>query len=408
MNSLQKSIFLILILLFTTISYGQQSKTELEKQKRRNEKEMRLTKKLLKAAKTKTKKSYNNYLLIRNQIKIRNRQIELNIQELKIIKTEITKQQTNIEGLERKLKTLKTEYAKMIYYTYKNKDSYDKLMFVLSSEDFNQAYKRLKYFQQYSDYRKKQAREIISQSDSLSIKIIELDKRKKSQKKLIQEQIVEKEKLVTDKQEQNEILVHLKSEEKKLKDKVAEKKRRVLIIQKQINKIIAAEAERIRKASLKNKANKTNKKSFGLTPEQQLISTNFGKNKGRLPWPTERGIVTETFGKHEHPGLKGIITQNNGIDISTEQGSFARSVFEGEVIKVFQIPGTPSKAIIVKHGEYLCVYTNLSNTLVNDGDKIKAKQKIGTIYTDEDGTTIIHLEIWKGKEKFNPQRWISK
>ena len=298
----------------------------------------------------------------------------------------------------------------MIYYAYQNSNSYDKLAFILSAEDINQAYKRIKYFQYYTKYRKSQADTIIAMQNELNEKINVLEAKKNKKQTLIYETEDVKDKLYGEKQEQSTVLNQLKSQEKDLKSKIKEKELVAHKLQLEIEKIIAEEArkaaERARLAA--SKGNSSGKSNFALTPEDKLISDNFGKNKGHLPWPTERGGITGVFGEHPHPVLSGIKIRNNGIDISTTEGSIVRAIFNGTVSKVFMTPDG-NQAVIIRHGNYLSVYSNLKDVIVSSGDKISTKQTIGVISTEKkENTTEVHFEIWKNNSKLNPKYWISK
>lgn len=319
-----------------------------------------------------------------------------------------------INKLQKDLEQLKQEYAKMIYYAYKNQDSYSKMMFVFSSSDFNQAYMRMKYMQQYSDYRKSQAKQIQATQELLNKKVNELQAKKNEQQSLLGEKEEEKTELSKERNEKEQVLTHLQDKEKQLKQDLKKKRDDANKLQQAIQRIIEEEIRKAREAAKKanasNKVNKGNKVTSGgltLTPEAQKLSATFETNKGKLPWPVTEGVITESFGEHDHPVLKGIKVKNNGIDISTRAGSTVRALFEGEVTGVITIPGA-GKAVIVRHGEYLSVYSNLETTIAKSGEKVKTKQTIGTVRSDDDGKAEVHLEIWKGSVMLNPEGWIFK
>ena len=308
----------------------------------------------------------------------------------------------NIKKAEQELKLLKDEYAKIIYSAHKNKHGIDKWLFVFSAYDFNQAYRRMKYLQQYSDYRKEQVvlieeKEIALESLSDSLSVIANDK-----KEVLNQVVEEKERLLADKQHENKLYARLQQRESELRKELRKKERITRQIKASIERIL--EEERKRKLAA-NKAGKT----FSLTPEEQLVSDNFARNKGKLPWPTERGVMVSSYGEHAHPILKGIKTFNNGIDVSTVAGSSVRAVFSGEVRDVWSIQGR-NMAVIIKHGGYFSVYQNLVDVKVKPGDKVETKELIGTIFTDtQDGNkTVLHLEIWKGSNRNNPYKWLAK
>jgi len=299
--------------------------------------------------------------------------------------------------LEEDLIALRNEYAKMIVLAYKNRNSYDRLMFILSSDDFNQAYKRLKYYQQYSDYRKKQAMAIKGIQVVLNSENEKLAASKQEKETLLAEKSDETNQLKQEKRMQNSTIQKLTKQEEDLRKTLRKYEETAAQLQREIEKLIAEEA----KAS-------SSSGTYQLTPAEKLISTNFGNNKGALPWPVERGVIVSSYGKHPHPVLGGVTIENAGVDIATAQGTQVRAIFEGEVRRVFTLPGAQN-AVIIRHGNYLSVYTHLSKAFVKKGDKVETKQAIGEVYTDkEENKTIVHIEIWKENLKMNPAQWLAK
>jgi len=296
----------------------------------------------------------------------------------------------------------------MIVYAYKNQNEYQRLMFVFASSNFNQAYKRLKYLQQYSEQRKYQAEMILETQQKLSGKKAELEFQKKDKTKLKSTQENQKKTLDKEKGQQEVMLTKLQQNEKKLKKQLAEKEAAKEKLDKALENLIRKELEAAKKkATAAGNKNVTNKNVFTLTPEAQKLSASFSSNKGSLPWPVEQGTITGIFGDHPHPVLRGITVKSNGIDISTNKGSNARAIFQGEVTHVTSISG--SKVVIIRHGEYLSVYSNLDDVFVKQGDKVTTKQRIGSIHTSkEDSKTEIHLEIWKGFNKLDPSAWLAR
>ena len=406
MNIFIKNIILVFLLfvLSSQVVFSQ-SRKALEKKRKQTQREIAYTNKLLKQNKNKSKKSFNQLLILNNKIDSRRSLISTINEEIKLVNDKITENQEIIESLSSDLELLKKEYAKMIYYSYKMRNPYDKMIFVLASQDFNQAYKRLKYLQQYTEYRQKQAKAILSVATIMETKILALEEIKDEKISLLREQKTETVALSVEKSEQNKILGTLKTQENDLLQKLREQEQAAIKLRRKIEAIIAEEA---RKARANNKATST-KTGYALTPEEKIISDSFGANKGRLPWPTQRGIITGKYGKHEHPVLKGIIVMNNGVDISTQEGAKARSVFKGKVTRIIKLSGV-NNAVMIRHGDYFTVYTNLKSVYVTVGQTIEAKTEIGLIYTDkEDGNkTILQLQIWKGTAKQNPAYWLSK
>jgi septal ring factor EnvC (AmiA/AmiB activator) len=256
--------------------------------------------------------------------------------------------------------------------------------------------------QQYAEYRRAQANLIVQTQQSLTDKLEELASKKQNKSTLLTEKEGEKEKLTKEKEEQVEVLNDLKAKESDLKKQLKKKQQDAEKLQKAIEDLIADE---IKKAKAKSKSSGITK-GYELTPEELQLSSSFTTNKGKLPWPCERGIITSTFGEHAHPVLQGIKVKNNGIDISTQEGASARAAFDGEVTGVISIPGA-GKAIIISHGEYRTVYSNLNDVYVKMGDKIKTKQAVGKIITDtSDSKTELHFEVWKWDQIQDPKLWL--
>ena len=427
MFSFQKKYFVLnslIIILFAFNAIGQ-NKKDLEKKKAQLQKEINATNQLLNETKKNKKLSLNQLVTLNQKIEIREELITTIAYEVNEINSSINKTNTSINNLKKEIEKLKAEYEKMIYYAYKNQSAYTKLMFIFSAKDFNQAYNRMKYFEQYSEYRKKQALIIQKTQNNLAEKVKELEAKKSELNALLGEKEEEKKTLTIEKSEKEDVLIQLQEKEGQLKADLKKKQEDANKLQKEIKRIIEEEIKRAREEAVlaaknakaknppnpKNNTTKENPKEvknenvLTLTPEAQKLSDNFELNKGKLPWPVAEGVIIEYFGEHDHPVLKGIKVKNDGIDISTKVGSAVRAVFDGEVTGVISIPGA-GKAIIVRHGEYLSVYSNLSETNVKKGDKIKTKQNIGTALTDEDNKTSMELQIWKGSILLNPIGWI--
>ena len=401
------NIFLItgIFILTFSISGYSQNKENLEQQRKKMLQEIKYTNKILSQNQAAKKTNLNQLLILKKNIRTRERIIASYATEIKIISIEISDNEDRITEIENEIKILKDEYAKLIYSAYKNRHGYDKWMFILSSEDFNQAYRRLKYLKQFTDYRVKQVELVKEEEVKLQMEITKLNAEKLDKERLKKQEDIEAEKLDREKIKINSVVKDLKKKERALKKEIKKRKREAAQIKKAVEKILAEE-ERKRKAALKsNKATG----EFALTPEESLISEQFGSNKGKFPWPTERGIVIRTYGEHSHPILRGIKTFNNGLDINTNEGAVVRAIFAGEVRDVWAIQGR-NMAVIIKHGEYFTVYQNLSNVMVRPGDKVDIKESIGTVFTDKnDGNvTMLHIEIWKGSNRQNPAYWLAR
>ncbi len=393
---------LAVILLSATTSYAQ-NKNDLEKKKKALQKEINYTNKLLKETRKNKDHTLDELLSLKSKINARTDLIAAMNSEMRLINQEITQSATDIKTLEDELVRLRSEYAKIIYYAFKHRSTYDKMMFVFASKDINQAYKRLKYIQQYTEYRKGQAQEIITTQTDLKTKIAQLESIKQEKTVLVSLEEQETQKLAVEKSEQENIVQKLQGKEQELKDKLKKKEAAARKLQKAIQRIIE---EEIRKAREAAKKAGTTSKGFPMTPEAIKLSNSFASNKGKLPWPVLQGVITARFGKHPHPVLREITINNNGIDISTTKGSEARALFGGEVSSVAIIPGE-GKVVMVRHGEFLSVYSYMSDVYVKKGDKITTKQELGLLVNDAGkNKTKIHLEIWKGMTKLNPEYWI--
>lgn len=385
--------------LFIVLPSTGQTRKELEEKKKKTQQEIEYTNKLIKETQKNQKNSIQQLKLLDQKIEMRKDLIGSINLEIKMINEKINENNDLVISMESDLKELKAEYARLIYFAYKNRNSYDRWMYILASDDFDQAYKRLKYLQQYTEYRERQANAIKSIQKSIENKMALLEKQKAQKKSLIKTQQAETNTLSVEKNQQNKVLTNLKEKEQDLKKQLAEKRKSAQQLEKTIKDLIAKEV----KASSGSASG-----GYKLTPEEKLISDQFGANKGRLPWPTEKGLIIESYGEHEHSKLKGIKIFNDGVTIATSEGSIARSIFSGVVRQIITIPGK-HKTVIIRHGEYLTVYSNLKEVYVTSGQNIKAKDDIGLIYTDNEGdnSTTIDLQIWKGTVKLDPALWLS-
>ena len=403
-----RKIFFIVTCLFFFIynfSFAQtdDEKSKLQNDKKKIEEEIQYNSQLLKETKKSKKVTLNQLVILKRQISIREKLIQNIYEEVKTVDDQINLNNEIVKDLKSDLEKLKEEYATMIYYAYKNRNSYDRLMFIFSSRDFNQAYKRLKYFQQYTAYRTTQAALIEQTRQEIDTTISELKDLKLEKLALLSSLEDERDQLAYVKIQQNSTIKNLNEKEKELLATIKDREKSAKKLQKEIEKIIA---EEIRLASKKTGTTKTG--SFALTPEEVQLSSDFQLNKGGLPWPLERGIISSTFGEHAHPVLKYVKTKNNGIDILTDGDSKARAVFSGEVTRVMSIPNY-NYVIMIRHGEFLSVYSNLAEVYVQKGDKVETKQEIGMIYTDDKNSkTELHFELWKGKTLLNPSAWLAK
>ena len=404
MNKYSKTIIVLCYLLFCgSLLSAQNKKDLLQQDKQKIEKEIQYNSNLLTETRKSKKTTLNELVLIKKQIQAREELIETINHEISATDQQISLHKEIIADLKKDLKKLKDEYAEMIYYAYKNRNSFDRLMYIFSASDFNQAYKRMQYFHLYASYRKNQAGQIEKTQQEIIATIEKLEAYKKEKQDLAIELEAEKNQLLSSRHQQNKVYQSLSSKEKKLAKTIREKEKAARKLQKEIESIIA---EEIRLAAKKTGTTKSG--SFDLTPEELKLSTGFTENKGRLPWPLEKGTISSTFGEHPHPVLKLVKIKNNGIDILTSENMKIRTVFNGEVTRVMAIPNY-HYVIMIRHGEYLSVYSNLEEVYVQKGDQVTTKQEIGRVYTDiTHSKTELHFELWKGKNLLNPELWLAK
>ena len=397
-------ILLVVACPFFSNSQGHPSKNDLEDKKKKLQQEIEYTNDLLRETKKNKKLSINELLALNKQIANRQELIAMISGQLAHLNRQINETSQSIETLQEQLQQLKDEYARLIVSAYRNRDGYDRLMFVFASSGFNQAFMRLKYLQQYSDYRHEQAKQIEEKHVELNSKLAELEAAKAEKRQLLGAQEGEKKNLTKEKSEKEELLSSLQSKEKQLKADLAKKKKDAEKLQQAIMRLIREEIDKANKG--RTKSNSSTK--LVLTPEAQQLSNYFANNKAKLPWPVLQGVIVDRFGPHPHPTMPDITINNNGVDIATSKGAVARVVFDGEVTGVANVPSL-GQVVIVRHGDFLSVYAYLNNVYVKTGDKVKTKQEIGNIVVDQDDArTELHFEIWKGQTKLDPEEWLYK
>ncbi len=383
-----------------------QTRDELEREKDKLEQEIRLTSRLLRETRETAEAGLGQLNILNSQINRRQELLGTIQNEVRIINRRIASLELSVKGLEEDLEELKESYARMIRHAARNRDANQRLMFIFSSGDINQAYLRLRYLQQYGRHRRKQADRIQETRARLEEQITTLGAERERQQELLRRQRDEVRSLAREKTEQEQSVERLKSREEELRDQLQQQEREAQALQDEIRRVIAEERRRAQERAEAEGRETTD--MFAMTPEEQLISDNFAGNRGSLPWPVERGVITGSFGQQAHPALPGIQISNNGIDISTAEGEPARAIFEGTVSRVISVPGG-FYAVIIRHGEYLSVYSNLSDVLVRNGQSVDIRQEIGVVGTNRSkAKTTLHLEIWKGNDKQNPAAWIAR
>ncbi len=327
-------------------------------------------------------------------IKVTNQQANLLTRKIKV-------NERNISAQNEELKKLKIEYADIIQKSYSSRSLQNRLMFLFSSENFLQAYKRVQYLKQYTRYRKKQGIAISEKTTLLKELNKILNNEKESKILLINENRLAKEQIEKDRKEQQSLIKTLKRKERSLAAQIDNKEKQ----QRRINREIKRLIEEAIAASNRAVGNK-GKKTFELTPEAKLIATNFIANKGRLPWPLEKGVIIQDFGRQKHPVVKTTTIQSNGVVLATERYAQVRAVFEGEVMSVIKIKGS-NPSILIRHGNFITLYTNLAKLYVKKGDKVGSKQSIGEVFTNQQtGKTQLQFGIFNNVNALNPKEWI--
>lgn len=394
MKGKRRIILVILLSLVYTFVFQQDStKDELIARKRKIEEEIELANKLLEQTRTKRNVSIQEYKLLEATIRKRNVLIKELERDIDYLDNEIGTKIKKLQSLKADLEKTKKEYSELIYFAFKNRNTDLDFMYLLASEDINQFYSRYIYLQQYKEYRLKNLQLIIALKKLIENEIISLEGSKREKVNTVNKILREKATLVKNRRDIDNVIKDLGKQEEQLDKDIKEKKAIKEKLEKEIEDIIKKEAKK-----------KTYK---DLTPEEKIISDDFVKNKGRLPWPTEMGVITDRFGEHDHPVIKNLKVRNHGIDISTVPSAKARVVFDGVVTKVFSIKGA-NNTVIVRHGNFYTVYHNLSEVYVKTGDIVKRKDILGIVYTDTlKGESIIHFEVWHELDKQNPEDWLS-
>lgn len=388
------NIIFFLLLLSSSFSNGQTIQ-ELENRRKKTEEEIKLTNQLLSDTEKKRIQNINELNLLNSKISLRRKLINDIETQINLIEKEINDKNIIINGLNNDITKLKREYAKLIRFAWNNRSKMQILVYIFSSDDFSQAYRRMRFYQQLLNFREKQGKEIIQMQALMNDEIKKLAERKVEFENLIENKSSEVESLNSEQRRFKKSVSQLKSREKQLRKELEERKKAMSELNKAIENLIAEEARRAKES------NKTIRDARYLR-----ISEGFFGNKGKLPWPTLQGIIVSDFGEHNHPVLKGVKIKNNGVDISMPAGSKINVIYEGEVKKVVSIPGS-NIAVIVRHGDFLTVYSNLSKVFVKVGDIVKAQQEIGEIYSDQStGKGILNLQVWHESKIENPAHWL--
>ena len=419
-------ILVLLLLSFFSPTYSQKTKGksrgQLEKEIKSLQTEISTANKLLKKTSKDKEMTLNEVSILDQKIKQRENLIKAYKEQIAVLDQEINKGQSNIKSLNSDLGKLRKEYAKMVTFAYKNRSHYDRLAFIFASEDFNQAFSRLRYIRQFNDARKIKMDQISSTEKRISSEVEASQQAREEKAAMLKDEKVQQDALQQEKKDLNGQVTKLKKKEGSIQQDIKNKQQQAQKLQKAIDDIIAeeirkanAEAERKRKEAEKTSANKekgktstpTKEKGMALTSAEKSLSTNFVSNKGILPWPVERGVISSSYGKHASVISDKVTVTNNGVDIATTEGAQARAVFDGVVASVTQLTGS-NTVVIIRHGEYFTVYSNLENVTVKSGDQVKTKQNIGKIHTNKtENKTELHFELLKETQRQDPASWLS-
>lgn len=390
-------LILWVLVCIPVVTHGQ-SREELQRQKQAAYDDIKLARELMEKTASQRSNSVRQLRLLQKGINARAGLINALQAEIDLTNQKIAETEARIKQLTLENERNKNEYARLIYFAYRNHTDYEKLMYILAGKTISQSYQRYKYLKYIGDFRVQKAEEI----EEL---ILELDAQKdqlnlyRNEKLLaLEEKAQEQDKLIGQRSRENVMVSNLNRRESQLKKEIEEKERIASELESRIREIIEEEARRLNSDNIYE----------ALTPEQELVGEDFRNNRGKLPWPVDKGIITVGYGRQEIPGLRGSSVQNNGVDITSASGTEVRAVFEGEVTKVFAILGA-NYTVLIRHGEFLSVYQNLVNVRVKTGDKVLTKERLGEAFTDEkEDVATMHFEVWQERTILNPEEWISK
>ncbi|MBR1626560.1 MAG: peptidoglycan DD-metalloendopeptidase family protein [Bacteroidales bacterium] len=403
-----------------------QNRQKLENEKAKLEKEIASMNAILKETKKKNKMSASELQIIRKKVEQRQQLVNNITSQVNMLDEQINQTKQSIGEEYRNLEILKQNYAQMLRYAQRNKSATDKLLFIFSAKDYHEAYQRYVFFRKFAQIQRQQMALITKKTNELTTMAGDLITQKQSQNILLRQEKAHAATLQKEKVQKEQAVKDIKSQEKQLTKQIQQAQAKKKKLQQQINAAINAEIKKQQQlaaqknsASNKNTATTPKKNSTTSTPskkeEYTMLATakdvelnkGFEGNKGKLPWPVDKGVIVSSFGVHEHPDIKGVQIENQGIDIRTTKGSAVKSIYEGEVCSVFQGPNG-KKVVIIRHGEYMSVYTNLESTSVSKGSKVSMGQKIGTISTNENGQSEMNFQVRKGTKTQNPVLWLRR
>ena len=433
---MMKRFFVILIscLWLAVPLFAQSNKLirELESKRGALQKQIAESESILKDTKKDVGSQLNSLAVLTGQIEERKRYIMAINNDVEAIQRELASLERQLHGLEKDLKDKKKKYEASVQYLYKNKSIEEKLMFIFSAKNLGQTYRRMRYVREYATYQRLQGEEILKKQEQIRKKKAERQQVKAAKENLLQERENEKVKLEEQEKEKRTLVTNLQKKQKGLQNEINKKRREANQLNARIDKLIAEEIERARKRAQeearreaaarkkeeskegKSVATETTAKSkpleaYTMSKADRELSGKFAANRGKLPMPISVAyIITSLYGLYAVEGLRNVKLDNKGIDIQGKPGAQARAIFDGKVAAVFQLNGLFN--VLIRHGNYISVYCNLSSASVKAGDTVKTKQSIGQVFSDgtDNGRTVLHFQLRREKEKLNPEPWLNR
>ncbi|WP_022821975.1 murein hydrolase activator EnvC family protein [Hymenobacter norwichensis] len=410
------------------------SKAQLERERRATLQRIQETSRILEQTQRQKEASLGQLNALKEKLTVQQGVIRNISSELKYIETDVQQTEQQVQQTRQSLDQLKAEYGRLIYSASKTANSYNRIMFLFAAESFNQFMLRLRYIRQYSEVRKAQAAQITGTQQRLTQQLTGLKVKKEEKGTLLNTQVAEKNNLLTMKTQQDQVVTKLSQQEQNLRQELADRQKAISrldnLIAERVREEIARAArvaaaraaarERAQRAAANRgsgagsntydapaEAAATRTDRVTLTPETAILSSSFADNRGRLLWPVAKGFISQRFGRHNHPVLKNVVVENRGIDIQTSAGEPVRAIFDGKVLTVASVPGM-NNIVMIQHGEYFTVYAKLRGVSVSEGETVKMRQPIGTVYTNSEGTSELQFQLWRNSANLNPENWIGR
>ncbi|WP_400193351.1 murein hydrolase activator EnvC family protein [Hymenobacter sp. B81] len=422
------------------------TKAQLERERRNTLRRIRETSRILEQTQQKKQTSLGQLNALKEKITVQQEVIKSTSSELRYLDSDVRQTETQVKVKQTALERLKAEYAQLIYASSKTANSFNRLMFLFAADSFNEWARRLSYVRQYSEARRQQVAVIQRTQQELNQQLTGLTQKRQQKTVVLGTQLNEKRSLLTMREQQDQVVQQLSQQEEQLRRELAERQQSIrqldnLIAQRVREEIARAARAAAARAAAKAAAAKasaeraesptataaerttarreaaeaaeaataatTRTDRVSLTPETAELSSSFADNRGRLLWPVARGFISQRFGRHAHPVLKNVTVENRGVDIQTAAGEPVRAIFEGKVLTVANIAGM-NNVVMVQHGEYFTVYAKLRSVSVSEGQTVKMRQAIGTVYTNAEGTTELQFQLWRNSTNLNPESWLGR